>query len=217
MSRLLILTAALATTLFAVSASAATFDANSWRADRHSVWVPGLDQRHLHFTDGATFDVQPDAWHLEGNLVSGTDGSHWQISVDFSDILTGDEFGVLTGYDDARLKGTTWAEQHDDWLFAREVTGTLKALDGDWVGHEFSFVRMPGANDYLAQFGTCLNDKNCELGLSTWLTFTDDKTGLEYRGDINLELSNPVPEPSAALVFGLGSVLAGSVVGRRDR
>lgn len=30
-------------------------------------------------------------------------------------------------------------------------------------------------------------------------------------------ISNAVPEPSAALVFGLGSVLAGSVIRRRER
>jgi hypothetical protein len=30
-------------------------------------------------------------------------------------------------------------------------------------------------------------------------------------------ISNPVPEPSAALVFGLGSVLAGTAIRRRER
>jgi hypothetical protein len=69
----------------------------------------------------------------------------------------------------------------------------------------------------LAQFGTCLNGKKIDLGLSTWLTLTDIQTNLDYRGDINLELRNRVPEPSAALIFGLGSVIAGTFVRRDER
>lgn len=209
--------ALLATGLFASLASATLYQAESFRDDRHSVWVPGLDQRHLHFEDGATLAIEDDRWRLAGDLVSGTDGSSWSIDVSFQNILTGDEFGVLTGYDDGRLKGTTWANQRDDWMFAETITGTLVAHDGAWAGHTFEIVRMPGPGDYWAQLGTCLNDKNCEHGLSTWLTFTDVDTKASYRGDINLNLSNPVPEPSAALVFGLGTLVAGSFVGRRER
>ena len=207
----------LATCLYATTATATTYQAESFRDDRHSVWVPGLDQRHLHFTEDATFAIEDDQWFLEGDLVSGSDGSNWSIEVTFSNILSGDEFGVLTGYDDGRIKGTTWASQRDDWLFAETVTGTLTAHDGDWAGHTFEIVRMPGPGDYWAQLGTCLNDKNCEHGVSTWLTLTDVDTKQTYRGDINLNLTNPVPEPSAALVFGLGTLVAGTFVGRRER
>ena len=214
--RPILLALALATTcLFAAHAQATTYQAESFRADRHSVWVPGLEQRHLHFEIGATLDVQSDHWALSGDLVSASDESRWSIDVRFDEILTGDEFGVLTGYDDGRIKGTTWANQQDDWLFAETVTGTLTAHDGDWAGHTFEIVRMPGTGDYLAQLGTCLNDKNCEFGLSTWLTLTDVDTKQTYRGDINLNVSNPVPEPSAALVFGLGTIVASSAVRRR--
>lgn len=206
-----------ATCLFASTATATTYQAESFRDDRHSVWVPGLDQRHLHFEDDATFTLEEDRWLLEGDLVSGTDGSSWSIEVTFQNVLGGDEFGVLTGYDDGRLKGTTWANQRDDWMFAETVTGRLTAHDGVWAGHTFEIVRMPGPGDYWAQLGTCLNDKNCEYGLSTWLTFTDVDTKATYRGDINLNLSNPVPEPSAALVFGLGTLVAGTFVGSRER
>jgi hypothetical protein len=75
---------------------------------------------------------------------------------------------------------------------------------------------MAGTNDYYAQFGTCMNDKNCDPGLSTWLNVTDNVTGQAYRGDINVNVSAPVPEPSAALVFGLGTLVAGSSIRRRD-
>ena len=207
----------LTTFLFTAMASASSFQAESFRDDRHSVWVPGLDQRHLHFTDDAVFTIGDDQWLLEGDLVSGTDGSNWSIEVAFSNILSGDEFGVLTGYDDGRIKGTNWGNQRDDWLFAETVIGTLTAHDGTWAGHTFEIVRMPGTGDYWAQLGTCLNDKNCEHGLSTWITLTDVDTKETYRGDINLNLTNPVPEPSAALVFGLGTIVAGSFVERRRR
>jgi hypothetical protein len=97
----------------------------------------------------------------------------------------------------------------------KKVTGTLTALDGDWAGHAFSLERMPGTHDYYyAQFGKCLNDKNCEKGLSTWLTVTDKMAGESYRGDINVSVSAPVPEPSAAVVFGVGSLLATSIIRR---
>ncbi|MEM9176902.1 MAG: hypothetical protein AAGC67_16900 [Myxococcota bacterium] len=207
----------LATLFFSTTATALSFQAESFRDDRHSVWVPGLDQRHLHFDDHAVFEIQDDQWSLEGDLVSGTDDSNWSIDVTFQNILSGDEFGVLTGFDDGRIKGTDWANQRDDWMFASTVTGTLTAHDGEWAGHTFEIVRMPGTGDYWAQLGTCLNDKNCEYGLSSWITLTDVDTKETYRGDININLSNPVPEPSAALVFGLGTLVAGSFVERRRR
>ena len=213
MYRPLFFVLALAASLFATSAQATTYDVESFRDDRHSVWLPDLDQRHLHFEPGASLEVGDDAWHLSGNLRSGTDDSKWSIEVDFTHILTGEEFGVLTGRDDARIKGTNWANEREDWLFARDVQGTITELE---TGRTFSFVRMPGPGDYWAQLGTCLNDKNCDFGMSSWMTLTDDATGETYRGDINLNVSNPVPEPSAALVFGLGSVIAGTFV-RRER
>lgn len=200
----------------AATATANTFQAGSFHDDHHSVWVPGLDQRHLHFEDDATFTVLDDRWLLEGDLVSGSDGSRWSIDVTFQKILRGDEFGVLTGFDDGRIKGTSWASQRDDWMFAETVTGTLTAHDGEWAGHMFEIVRMPGTGDYWAQLGTCLNDKNCEYGMSTWLTLTDVDTKQTYRGDINLNLSNPVPEPSASLVFGIGLLVAGRLTGSRE-
>lgn len=213
-STLAVLALLLASPLYASFASATSYDARSFHPDAHAVWVPGLDQRNLHFESGGTLDVQVDHWTLSGDLVSGSDGSRWSIDVRFEDILSGDAFGVLTGHEDARIKGASWADRRDDWRFARTVTGTLSAQDGDWAGHTFEIVRMPGSNDYWAQLGTCLNDKNCEFGLSTWLTLTDVDTKQSYRGDINLNLSNPVPEPSAALVFGLGTLVAGGFVRR---
>ena len=206
-----------ASTATATSFKAETFQAESFHDDGHSVWVPGLDQRHLHFEDDATFTILDDRWRLEGDLVSGSDGSSWSIDVTFQTILSGDEFGVLTGFDDGRIKGTTWANQRDDWMFAKTVTGTLTAHDGAWAGHTFEIVRMPGTGDYWAQLGTCLNDKNCEYGLSSWVTLTDVDTKMTYRGDINLNVSNPVPEPSAALVFGIGLLVAGRFTGSRER
>lgn len=211
----LFLATAFAALTFTSAAQAATYEAFSFSEAHHSAWLPDLDQRHLHFEPGAALDVANERWTLSGDLVSATDGSSWSLEVVFEDILTGDEFGVLTGYDNARLKGTTWANQHDDWMFAREVRGTITANTGDHAGTSFELRRMPGSGDYLAQFGTCLNDKNCGVGLSTWITLKDPQTEQTYRGDININVSQPVPEPSAALVFGLGTVVAGTFVRRR--
>ena len=94
---------------------------------------------------------------------------------------TGPEFGALTGFEDGRIKGTGWSNIRPDWAFAENVSGMLTALDGDWAGHAFSLERFAGSSNYYAQFGTCLNDKNCDKGLSTWLTLTDKDTGLAYR------------------------------------
>ena len=204
-------------TLFAANAQATTYDAYAYSDTHHAVWIPGLDQRHLLLDPGATLSIESDEWHLNGNLTSATDGSKWQISVNFTDVLTGPEFGVLTSYNDGRIKGTGWGNIRPDWAFAETVTGTLAALDGAWAGHAFSLERMPGTHDYFAQFGTCLNDKNCDKGLSTWLTLTDKKTDETYRGDINVSVSAPVPEPSAALVFGVGTLLTSSVIRRGKR
>lgn len=215
MTRFTLIAATIATMLFAGAAGAATYNAHSFSSDEHSVWLPGLDQRHLHFNDGATFTMEDDAWNLKGDLTSGTDGSSWSIEVDFSNIYSGSAFGELTGYDNGRLKGTTWDSLDSNWAFAESVNGTIRANSGVHEGRVFTFERMPGSNDYYAQFGTCLNDKNCEVGLSSWITLTDQQTLETYRGDININVSNPVPEPSAALVFGLGTVIASAVTRRR--
>ncbi len=207
----------LSTTLLVGAAQATSYDAHAFSDAHHAVWVPGIDQRHLLFDSGATMVVESDTWTLSGDLTSASDGSKWQISVNFSGVLTGSEFSVLTGSDSARIKGATWPDQHADWAFAEHVSGTLAALDGDWAGHSFGIERHAGSHDYWAQFGTCMNDKNCDKGLSTWLTLSDKATGVDYRGDINLRVSEPVPEPSAALIFGLGTLLASSAIRHRNR
>ena len=213
MKPLLILAAAFATTLFAGTVQAVDYDVYAFSDTHHAVWVPGLDQRHLLLDPGAVLSIEDDAWQLHGDLTSH-DGSKWTLSVSFSDVLTGDEFSVLTGADNGRIKGATWAQQQPDWAFAGTVSGTLTALDGDLAGHSYTLSRMAGSNDYYAQFGTCMNDKNCDVGLSTWLNVTDVVSGEVYRGDINVNVSAPVPEPSAALVFGLGTLLASSSIRR---
>ena len=213
----MILTLSMVATLFAANAQATTYDAYAYSDTHHAVWIPGLDQRHLLLDPGATLSIESDEWHLNGDLTSATDNSKWQISVNFTDVLTGPEFGVLTSYNDGRIKGTGWGNIQPDWAFAETVTGTLTALDGVWAGHAFSLERMPGTHGYFAQFGTCMNDKNCDKGLSTWLILTDKETGETYRGDINASVSAPVPEPSAALVFGVGTLLTSSVVRRGKR
>ena len=214
MKQIMTLTLSLAAALFAANAQATAYDVYAYSDTHHAAWIPDLDQRHLLLDPGATLSIESDEWHLNGDLTSATDGSKWQILVNFTDVLTGPEFGVLTSYSDGRIKGTGWGNIQPDWAFAKTVTGTLTALDGDWAGHAFSPERMPGTHDYYAQFGTCLNDKNCEKGLSTWLTVTDKMTGESYRGDINVSVSAPVPEPSAAVVFGVGSLLATSIIRR---
>jgi hypothetical protein len=154
MKQIMILTLSLAAALFAANAQATTYDAYTYSDANHAVWIPGLDQRHLLLDPGATLSSESDEWHLNGDLTSATDGSKRQISVNFTDVLTGPDFGVLTGYDDGRVKGTGWGNIRPDWAFAETGTGTLTALDGDWAGHAFSLERMPGTHDYFAQFGT---------------------------------------------------------------
>ena len=199
------------------TAQATPLMASSFSDTQHSVWIPGLDQRHLHFDDHASLEITDEDWQLTGSLTSATDGSRWSISVNFSDVLTGPEFSSLTGLDDGRIKGASWSQMQKDWAFAQTVTGKLAAIDGEYAGHSYSMTRMPGSHDYWAQLGTCLNDKDCGYGLSSWITITDDQTHETYRGDINLRVSAPVPEPSAALVFGLGSLVASSSIRRRTR
>lgn len=210
MARIPLLIVAIAATLFAGMATASTHSVESFSDGHHSVWLPGLDQRHLHFDDGAIFTKDDDSWNLTGNLTSATDNSKWSIDVDFGGIISGKEFGSLTDFDDARIKGSNWSNARPDWSFADTVTGTIQAHTGDHAGRVFDLERMKGSNDYLGQFGTCMNDKNCEVGLSSWITLTDVQTDETYRGDINVNISNPVPEPSAALVFGLGTLIAGT-------
>ena len=215
MIRLAIRTLAISLCLLGGNAQATSLVVSSFSEDGHSVWIPGLDQRHLHFDEAATLVITPEDWQLTGMLTSATDGSRWSISVSFSDVLTGPEFSTLSGLDDDRIKGASWSQMTKDWAFAQTVTGKLAAIDGEYAGHSFSLTRMPGSHDYWAQLGTCLNDKDCEVGLSSWITITDDRTQQTYHGDINLRVSAPVPEPSAALVFGLGTLVVGGSIRRR--
>lgn len=219
MNRILMFSLALAVLLFSGTAqavTASTYDAFAFNDNRHAVWIPGLDQRHLLFDDGATLTVEDEAWNLEGTLTS-RDGSTWALSVDFTGVLSGNEFRTQTSADDGALKGTNWNQQAPDWTFAENVAGKLVALSGENAGREFSIEREGGASGFLAQFGTCLNDKNCGQGLSSWIQFEDVNSGERFRGDININVSAAVPEPSAALIFGLGAVLASSSIRRGDR
>lgn len=120
-----------ATTLCVAAVQATTYGAHSYDDAYYAVWVPGLYQRRLLLDPGATLAVDTDEWQLVGGWTSATDGSKWLISVSFQNVLSGSEFGVLTSFDDTRVKGTHWANQRADWAFAETVTGTLSAIDGD--------------------------------------------------------------------------------------
>ena len=111
--------------------------------------------------------------------------------------------------------GQVQAECNAEGLRATALIMEPPTIDGDLAGHNYTLTRHAGSHDYYAQFGTCMNDKNCAQGLSTWLKATDIKTGETYRGDINVTVSAPIPEPSAALVFGLGTLLTSSAIRRR--
>ena len=214
MNRTLLLSVTLLTWLVAASAHATTYPAFAWEPGDHAVALHPLGEPDLEFDPGATLTVGPTEWTLLGDLTSLDNGSKWTIDVTFTGVLTGDEFGVLTGFDDSRIKGADWSDQNSDWAFAESVTGTLHALTGAHAGREFSIERMPGSHNYYAQFGTCLNDKNCDKGLSSWLTFTDVDNLQTYKGDINMSVGAPVPEPSTGLMFGAGMFML-AITGKR--
>ena len=215
MKRSLILGIVLTAWLLAGAAQATAYPVMAYDPNHHAMWIPGLGESHLLLDPGATLTVEPTEWNLVGNLTSADNGSMWSLSVDFTGVLTGPEFGLLTGFDDDRIKGADWSDIHADWAFAEFVTGTLSALTGAHAGREFSLSRMPGSQNYFAQFGTCLNDKNCDKGLSTWLNVTGNATGETFRGDINVKVANPVPEPGAGPVFGVGLLVIATAIRRR--
>ena len=212
--------AACLTALLATAAEATTYSVEAYHPAHHAVWVPGIGQPHLHFDPGATLVVEADHWVLDGTLTSADDGTTYDLYVRFDGVLTGPQFRDLTGNDSGRIKGASWSQIAPDWAFAESVTGTLEVLSGTYVGYSYELSRYAGGRDYWAQFGTCLNDKNCDVGLSTWVELTeiDSKgqlSGEVYRGDINIS-ANPVPEPSAALVFAIGTALVGAGIRTRS-
>jgi hypothetical protein len=223
MPNIRLLLVAVATTLLvaASSAHAVTYSVHAYDANQHAVWIPSLGQTHLLLDAGSTLTVESDYWELDGTLTSADDGSTYDLFVRFDSVLDGPAFQALTGSDDGRIKGASWGQLAGDWAFAESVTGTLDVLSGTYTGYSYEISRYAGNNDYYAQFGTCLNDKNCDKGLSTWidLTETDSKgqlTGLVRRGDINASV-DAVPEPSAALVFAIGTLVFGGAIRSRTR
>jgi hypothetical protein len=207
--------------MLAGGAEATSYSVESFDVSKHSVWVRNY-QEHLHFDPAGSLMIEADQWTLTGSLVSGDDGSLWSISVVFDHVMTGDHYKAFVGTDDAAIKGNTWANQQADWAFARDISGTLTKLSGPDAGLTYSLERFASRYDYWAQFGTGLNDKNGLLGMSSWLNLRllDEQGALTdtvYRGDINLNASLPVPEPSAALAFGAGSLVVAATIRRRNR
>jgi len=217
MIRPAILALAVSICLLGGTAQATTLLASTSSDADHSVSIPGLDQLQLNFEEDTRFVVTSEDWQLTGTLTSATDGSRWSISVSFYDVLSGPEFSALTGLDDGRIDGASWSQMQKDWAFAQTVTGKLAAIDGQYAGHSYSMTRTSGTQNDWAQLGTCLNGESCGYGLASQVTITDDRTQQTYRGEINLRVSAPVPEPSAALVFGLGTLVVSASIRRRAR
>lgn len=211
MTRSTILSVVVVATLFATSASAFTYRAFDHEGGKHGVWLPDTNYGHLVFDDGAMMTVDPDAWKLDATL-TGSDGSRWAMTIDFTELLRGPQFGILTSYANGQLRGgVQLVEPEKKWGFAGTIRGRLTALDGELAGHIFSLSPTPRPADFRAQFGACPVDVNCDKQLSSWIDMTD-KAPIDQNGG-----SNPVPEPSAALIFGLGTLVASSSIRRRVR
>jgi hypothetical protein len=198
--------------LIASSASAFTYQPFAHDGKKRAIWVPASDRGLLVFDDDASMTINLDSWKLEGGLTS-TDGSHWVMTIDFSDLLSGPQFGVLTSMSNGEIGSgydMNMEEPKNEWGFAGTIQGTLTALDGELAGQIYSLARHPRPADFRAEFGNCPVDIDCDKHLSTWIDITDKGNGV-------IGASNPVPEPSAALVFGLGTVLVSSSIRRRQR
>lgn len=190
------------------SAMALTYDLSAYDDNQHGLWLPTLGHTDLLFDAGSTLEVDDAAgnWFLDGTVTSRTNPSvRYIVDLDFTGALSGE---------DSKIKGNVWANQEDEWRFARNVSGTIERVGGS----TYEVMRNGGGNDYRAQVGTGLNDKNNDFGISTWIKLDGDGCrDFGCGGDINGKLgAKPVPEPSAALVFALGMSLVGGATRRRN-
>ena len=115
MKKTFLLSVTLLTWLVAASAHATMFPAFAFEAGDHAVALHPLGEPDLEFDPGATLTVDAAEWTLTGDLTSVNNGSKWSIDVVFTDLLTGDEFGVLTGLDDMRIKGADRRGRQKRW------------------------------------------------------------------------------------------------------
>jgi hypothetical protein len=182
----------------------------------HSFWIPGI-ATDLDFVPAGTLDVAAASWHLTGSIEDGS--LKFDVDITFSDIMNYNDAvtlgGAPTGTPKLELFASAYAPvgpvDPTTWMFASTVTGTLTGTGAMYNGLILDVERMGPA----AQMGAGANGKNTNDGLSTWLYFsvadaanTQFDVGDMFRGDINVDIeAAPVPEPSAAVVFGLGALI----------
>ena len=198
------------------AALAVTYDVFAYDENQHGLWLPDLGHTDLIFDPGSTIEVDDAAgeWFLNGTATSRSNPAvRYVVDLDFTGAVSGDDFFVITGGNDNRIKGNVWANQQDDWRFAEFVSGTITRVGGA----TYDVMRMGGGNEYWAQLGTGLNDKNGDFGLSTWIKL-DGYHCRDFgcRGDINARLADPIPEPTSALAFVVGLGVIGRATRRRS-
>lgn len=204
--------------LLPTAAGATHYEAQAHDPNGGALWLPTVGMSDLVFEPGAALHMQGSSWHLSGALRSRRFAQRtFVLDLVFSDIYTGSEYQAMTGGADGALNGTTWSAQAPDWHFAASVAGTIRdAVDPERM---WTVELMDTRRGLHAQLGSSLNEKNEEMGLATWLEVTDQDGRVSDAG-IHLNLketqhASHMPEPSAALLFGIGGVVAAARLRRR--
>ena len=114
--------------------------------------------------------------------------------------------------------------KHERWKHARKHRKHLrkhrKHRKGRDTNRRIDITTFPNPEDQKpAQFGFFANWKDGDLGFSMWFDCESVRDG--HCGDINVDLvpdpTPPIPEPSTALLLGLGCALLSGTSARRSR
>lgn len=174
---------------------------------------------------------------LDGSEV-GHDNNEWTF--DFSDPRSAMTFHYDSELERIMIQGTTWGGQDVGTTYGD--TGRLWELSfvydgvvdhGDYVevaaggsntgmlrdtvnNVEYNLVDFAGNNDHT--FRCVAEHRGAPRSCFGWMNHSGSVGGIDehvYSSDFLFKLDEaPIPEPSAALLFGLGSVLCGSAVRR---
>lgn len=218
------------------------YDVTQFSDSEHAVWLYGLkqaglaDHTHFLFDEAGRLNVYDDGTATLTGVVYNKRNENQQWNLDIKFNLVENYSGGLKN--PTNKTGVTNQEAYDNWSFWEFDESSVLTGMGEYEGSTINLFNRAFSEANLADFqesgkdpmvrgqlGIGANDKNGDLGFSTWFGYTGnvgDTTYDEYshqnltKSDINVKLTK-VPEPATMSLMSLGMIGLGASVLKRKQ